>query len=420
MSKTVIQCVQDSRLNSFNSRQGIRHLLEIPSDIDLNNLKDEILKCYTYFYIEKRKNDVIETKEDRIKRYLSPNTEIIVYEKRPEDYSEDKYRMLINIRKNWLKKTLKKINKILSRSLIEKINKEVNYYVPYLHSSVVKRSYETNAKSHKNNKYILAIDIQNFYPSIKIDKVFKFFRNDLNLDVDIAKIYSILCTCPLDDPQAVNDYELGLGQGLATSPILAFLVVHNMFDYMYKISSRYNINMTVYVDDVVFSSDNKIPQEFIDILFGIVKSNNMNIKKEKVKYYPANKIKKITGIFITNTNRVRVSKSKHEEIYVQFNYLTSIIDNIKNINDYFNVYNLYIKFRGNIQFVNLVEENVLTKYKKFLLEYDNFFINGIKKKNKKFGYSKENVYQEDYNKILQKYKEIKKYVDDKKAKSITY
>lgn len=194
------------RLHSFNSREGIRYSLGIPKDADMESLRDEILKCYQFFYL-KKPIPIKETKEQRIERYLNPNILSEIYNEIPDDYSRDKYRMLINIRKekDWLKKTLKKINKYLSNSLINRVRQsdrkiEINYDVEYLHSSMRKRSYETNAKEHKNEKYVLAIDIQNFYPSIKEHKVYSFFSREMSLDKDIATIYTILCTCPLDDP----------------------------------------------------------------------------------------------------------------------------------------------------------------------------------------------------------------------------
>ena len=55
-----------------------------------------------------------------------------------------------------------------------------------------------------------------------------------------------------------------------------------MFDYMYLKAQENGLKMTVYVDDVVFSSDKPIPQKFINTLFSIIKQNGMNIKRKKV------------------------------------------------------------------------------------------------------------------------------------------
>lgn len=410
----VKECLKKCRLYCFNSRNGIKNLLNIPKDFDLENVRDGLLPYYNFFYLKKPdKSKTKETPEERKMKYLSIEESSDIYDTRPNDYSKDKYRMLININEKWLKKTLKKINKLLSLSLIEKNKKEVNYPIPYLHSSLKKRSYKTNVEAHNSNKYLLAIDIQNFYPSISCEKIFNFFKYDLNLDDDIAGIYTSLCTCPLDDP-VVGKFEYGIGQGLATSPVLAFLSNYRMFEYINDFATKNNIEMTVYVDDVVFSSNKPIKQEFINSLFGIIKRNGLRIKKSKVKIYGPNQDKKITGLCITKGGKVRVPRSKHEELKIQYDYLSKEVLNIKNINDYFNFYNLFLKFKGNVQFVLLVEGRATTKHLKFIEEYKDFFLYGIRKNKKGNKYTKDNISEEDYKKFILKYENLRKKIDSLK------
>lgn len=369
----VEECLKKCRLYNFNSRNGIKKLLDIPKNFNLEKVREGLLPCYNFFYLRKHdKSKTKETPEERKNRYLSiEESSNICYDK-PEDYSKDKYRVLISIEAKWLKKTLKKINKLLSLSMIGKNGKEVAYPVPYLHSSLKKRSYKTNAKTHENNRYLLVVDIQNFYPSISCKKIFNFFKYDLNLDDDIAGIYTALCTCPLDGPNTGNS-EYGIGQGLATSPVLAFLSNYRMFEYINDFAIKNNMEMTVYVDDIVFSSNKPIKQEFVDSLFGIVKRNGLKIKKSKVRIYGPNQDKKITGVCITKGGKLRVPRSKHEEIKVQYDYLSKEVLNIRNINDYFDFYNLFLKFKGNVHFVKSVEERETTKHREFIDEYKDFF-----------------------------------------------
>lgn len=88
------ECLKKCRLYNFNSRNGIKILLNIPDEFNLNNVRKNLLPYYNFFY-------------------------------------------------------LKKINKLLSQSLIEKNSKNINYPIAYLHSSLKKRSYTTNASTHK-------------------------------------------------------------------------------------------------------------------------------------------------------------------------------------------------------------------------------------------------------------------------------
>ena len=114
------ECLKKCRLYNFNSRKGLKVLLNIPDNLDLENIRKEILPYYNFFYL--RKPDKLkqkETPEERKDRYLSIEEPMDIYDYRPNDYSKDKYRMLININEKWFKKALKKINKLLSQSLIE-------------------------------------------------------------------------------------------------------------------------------------------------------------------------------------------------------------------------------------------------------------------------------------------------------------
>ncbi len=407
----VSEFLKKSKLYNLNSRSKIKKMLNIPDDIDLSNLKNELERCYDFFYIAKpQKRKEKETQEERIARYLSIEEPLDIYDKRPDDYSKDKYRMLININEKWLKNALKKINKSLSTSLINKNQKNIDYLIPYLHSSLKKRSYTTNAGSHKNNKYLLTIDIQNFYPSISYEKIINFFRYDLNLEKDIAEIYTALCTCPIDDFVDGN-IKYGIGQGLSTSPILAYLSNYRMFDYLYELAKSENIEMTVYVDDVVFSSKKPISQNFINKLFGIVKRNGLKIKKSKVKLYGPNNTKKITGLCITKGGQLKVPNSKHEEVKIQYQYLIEKIFQINNINDYFEFYNLFLKFKGNVQFIDLVENKVSNKYTIFITQYSDYFLYGVKKIKKSNKYTKDNINNKDYKNFLEKYEELRKFID---------
>ncbi len=408
------KCLKTCRLYNFNSRKGIKEIFNIPEYFDMDNVRLSLSNCYTFFYLRKpekiKKDNNKETKEEKYERYLSIKESNDIFDYRPEDYNRNKYRMLININEIWLKKALKKINKLITLSFIEKNKKNINYSIEYLHSSLKKRSYKTNVSTHKENKYIITIDIQNFYPSISFNKVFNFFKYDLSLENDIALIYATLCTCPLDDP-IIGNVDYGLGQGLATSPILAYLSNYRMFEYIYKFALANNITMTVYVDDIVFSSKTPIKQEFINSLFGIIKRNGLNIKKSKFKIYGPKDNKKITGICLTTKGKVRVPKSKHEEVKVQYDYLSKKIINIKNIDEYFDFYNLFIKFKGNIEFIKLVEEKATTKHINFINEYKDYFLYGKKKKKRNSVYSKNNISIDDYKQFLKKYEKLKKDLD---------
>lgn len=195
--------------------------------------------------------------------------------------------------------------------------------------------------------YFLKLDLKDFFTYVEKPLVKSRLKNFLNIDGDVADFYSNMLTSPKDKPP-FNEGVFNLGQGLPSSPILAFLCHKSFFDYLYEICKLDNINMTIYVDDIAFSSNKPITQNFINILFGLFKMNGLKINKKKFRYYKKEGTKKITGIFIKN-GKPMVPSKKHEEIKSQYEFLVYKIYNLENIDDYFFTYNIFLRFAGNVQ-----------------------------------------------------------------------
>ena len=306
------QKIKECRLYGVTKPSIIKEILEIPENISIKKFDKMIDDFYDTFYIKKTWAKDNPNKEQRYREFLSIEKHLSErFVKIPNGEDSTKYRKIVTINQEWLKKSQKRFNKILMNILLDKRIRGVKQksIIPYLHSSVKQRSYHTNAKVHLGDKYIFAIDLKDFYPSVTKYKLYLFFKNKFNLSSDIAMFYSVLSTCKSDDG------EYRLGQGLSQSSTLAYLVNYSLFNYLYEYSKENDIEMSIYVDDVVFSSNNKIPQSFIDRLFGIIKENDMLIKRQKVHNYKKESVKKVTGVYI-HGNKTRVANNKHYEFDV--------------------------------------------------------------------------------------------------------
>ena len=387
LDKLIEQKIKDSRMYGVTKPSIIKEMLGIPENINLKHLDKMIDDFYDTFYIKKSWAKSNLTKKEKRKEFLSiekEKSERLTAIPLGEDST--KYRKIVSINQKWLKKSQKKLNKILMSILLDKKVRGVKQksIVPYLHSAVKQRSYHTNAQVHVGDKYVFAIDLKDFYPSVTKYKLYLFFYKNFNLSPDIAMLYSVLSTCKSDD----NSYRLG--QGLSQSSTLAYLVNYSLFNYLYMISKDNDIQMSIYVDDVVFSSSEKISQSFINRLFGIIKGNDMLIKRQKVHNYKKESVKKITGVYI-NGNKTRVANNKHYEFHTQYKYLKKKIINVNSIEEYYKIYNLYLKFYGNFQHIKMVEGRVHDRYESFISEYDEYFPKGINKKQKNLNYQKGNI-----------------------------
>jgi len=155
--------------------------------------------------------------------------------------------------------------KIIQRNIKNELNKII---VPdNIFSGVKGKSYIENAKIHRGNKYVFKIDLTAFFPCITRDTVYSFFIDSLKTSPDVAYILTNLLTidlslCDIKDIESVESFLISkkirtpnhLISGSPASQILSYLVNHKMFDELQSLCDKNDISMSIYVDDITFSS----------------------------------------------------------------------------------------------------------------------------------------------------------------------
>jgi hypothetical protein len=209
-------------------------------------------------------------------------------------------------------------------------------------SGIKGRSYADNARLHvgNNRRNLYKIDLTAFFPSITRDTVYRFFTKDLLCSPDVAQLLTDLTTIDLEKSSAKNIdeiYEFLKGKnvssynhlisGAPTSQILSYLVNHRMFDEMQKFADDNGITMTVYVDDVTFSSENRISKDFRDKIVAIIRKYNYQISRNKVKRYTKLYPKLITGVIIDATGKTVLKNSMRQKVIVTYNELKNDPEN---------------------------------------------------------------------------------------------
>ena len=239
LDKLIEQKIQESRLYGVTKPSIIKDMLDIPNKINIKKLDKQIDSFYDTFYIRKTWAKENQTREQKYEKFL--NIEKDISERLieiPTGEDTTKYRKIVTINQDWLKKSQKIFNKILMNVLLDKKVRGIKQksIVPYLHSAVKQRSYHTNAQVHIGDKYVFAIDLKDFYPSVTKYKLYLFFKNKFNLSSDIAMFYAFISTCKSDD----GLYRLG--QGLSQSSTLAYLVNYSLFNYLYYLAKENDIH----------------------------------------------------------------------------------------------------------------------------------------------------------------------------------
>lgn len=128
------------------------------------------------------------------------------------------------------------------------------------------KSIFTNAKIHRHKKYVLNMDIEDFFGSFHYGRVHGFFmkNEDFKLPYQIASILSRL-VC----------YQGHLPQGAPTSPVITNLISRILDFRILKITRKYKVDYTRYADDLTFSTNDHHFLENIDKFINSI-SNELN------------------------------------------------------------------------------------------------------------------------------------------------
>lgn len=230
---------------------------------------------------------------------------------------------------------LKKIQSSIKREL-DKIIIPENIF-----SGVKGKSYVGNAEVHTGIKYVLKIDLTAFFPYITRNLVYQFFEKSLKTAPDIACILTNLVTvdltqCKIKDVESIETFFIKkkiktsnhLISGSPASPKLSYLVNYQMFDALQTFSDKNDLEMSVYVDDITFSSNHAISHRQKEIIYGIISKNTYRISANKLKYYTKRTPKRITGAIISSAGDLRIPNALRLSIYKEWKKFIDAPDNI--------------------------------------------------------------------------------------------
>jgi RNA-directed DNA polymerase len=183
--------------------------------------------------------------------------------------------------------------KILQKNIATVINSKVSFR-DYVQGFVNKRSIATNASLHLAQKYVLNVDIKDFFDTIKKSQVAEAFKN-LGCIQDIAEIFASLCT--------LNG---SLIQGTSTSPVLANLVCAEFDESLAELATQYSCSYSRYADDITFSGEKIPPKKKIK---QCLTQYGFTLNPDKYKNQSRGGPQYVTGLTVVDKRKPRVSKN---------------------------------------------------------------------------------------------------------------
>lgn len=212
-----------------------------------------------------------------------------------------KYKKIQIPKRNWKIRTLyspvyklKNAQRIILKDILYKeINRllieNVTWFIP-------KKGIYENAKFHIWKKYILKLDIKDFFPTVTQDRVFWLFRKEYNFDYSISMYLSWLCC-----------YNNQLPQWAPTSPTLSNLVARFLDYKILWLLKSYNSKAWIdlvysrYADDLTFSFNKRIDvNKLISYIINILLSEWFSLNYDKICLISSWKQQKVTGIVVNS------------------------------------------------------------------------------------------------------------------------
>lgn len=236
----------------------------------------------------------------------------ILYVKKPSNY----YNSFTINKKNGEARTinaptgdLKQIQIKFAQSLYEfkkSINEQSKIKTNISHGFEKNKNILTNAKNHVNKKFIINIDLEDFFDSFHFGRVRGYFEKNkhINLPVEVATIIAQL-TC----------YEGKLPQGAPTSPIITNMICEILDQRLIHLAKEFKLYYTRYADDLTFSTNDKMILDKYDLFLNRIKSEiikfGLSINNKKTRLIYNSSRQEVTGLIVNK--KINIEKEYYKK-----------------------------------------------------------------------------------------------------------
>ena len=150
------------------------------------------------------------------------------------------------------------------------------------------RQLTDNASPHVGKRYLLKMDITDFFGSIRFEQVYGAVFNTRRFPRQVGAMLTALC-CHKD----------ALPQGAPTSPALSNLVMKRFDDHMGQWCQKRGITYTRYCDDMVFSGDTPLYPAYARAK-RLLEDMGFEIHEKKTRFISRGSRQGVTGLTVND------------------------------------------------------------------------------------------------------------------------
>jgi len=189
----------------------------------------------------------------------------------------------------------------------------------------------TNARQHRNRRYVLNLDIEEFFPSINFGRVRGYFISNKNFTLN-EKVATVIAQ--------IACHQNALPQGSPCSPIISDLIGHLLDMRLVALAKKYKCTYSRYADDLTVSTNRmEFPSAVAyqiapnnsawipgnDLLYEIHRAGfSLNHKKTRMQYSDNRQV--VTGLSVNRKANIqahyyRTARSMCHSLFTSGSYI---------------------------------------------------------------------------------------------------
>ncbi len=241
--------------------------------------------------------------EDEVKRFIDQS---------PHRYKVYKIAKRNSDKKRTIAQPSKEL-KFIQRLVMNEYFRDLPVH-PCAQAYVEGKGIKLNARAHLGSSFLLKMDFKDFFPSIK-PEAFLAYLQEKGFDFDESDrecIERIFFWRPRNSP------GLLLSIGAPSSPRISNLVMFTFDKKVEDYCKEKGITYTRYADDLTFTTNEQgvlfsIP-DFIENVCSQIQYPELTINSEKTVFSSKKHNRHVTGLVLTNDNKISIGRDKKREI----------------------------------------------------------------------------------------------------------
>ena len=194
---------------------------------------------------------------------------------------------------------------------------------PSANGFVSGKSIVSNAQPHVGNRVVVKLDLENFYPAVRFNRVIAIFRSVgycREAAIWLARLTTSALPWKMTLPRAESDeiapyFPRHLPQGAPTSPALANLSAYSLDVRLSGMARSFGAHYTRYADDLTFSGPERFLRSlavFIPLIHKIVRAERFRANHRKRRVIRSNQRQTVTGVVVNE--RTNISREQFDRI----------------------------------------------------------------------------------------------------------